>query len=373
MPLYLNDNVRAGKPRVTKDGFLVADALIARSGIQEYLGSEVGKPEMGTVRVWRPPEVVFDSKTMAGYTNRPMTNNHPAGGELVGSANWRALAVGSTGSEVMRDGDFVRVPLTLMDAAAIADYQNGKRELSAGQVAEVVFEDGVTPEGEPYNAKVTELSINHVALVERARGGEKLRIGDSPAPGALVTGQQPSERGQQMPGENLKTVLVDGFSVQTTEHGAQAIEKLQKQLNDARADAATLVKTQDQQMAAKDAEIEKLKSQVLTDAQIDARVASRAALIASVAKLNDSIDCKGKSESEIRRAVVTAKLGDAAVAGKSDDYVAARFDMLLEDGGKSSDPMQRHMMDGGANRPNPNDNGHDARVARNADAWKNAK
>lgn len=374
MPFIFYDTVSAGAPRITSEGYLVADALIARSGIQEYLGSEVGKPEMKTVRLYRPPEVVFASDTMARYANRPMTNNHPTAGKLVDAANWKALSVGMTGGEVMRHGDFVRVPLTLMDAAAIADYKSGKRELSVGQVAEVVFEDGLTPEGEPYNAKVTELSaVNHVALVERARGGEQLRIGDSPTPAALVTGQQPLERGQQMPGENMKTVLVDGFSVQTTEHGAQAIEKLQKQLNDARSDSTTLVANHDKEMATKDAEIATLKGQVMTDAQIDARVAARADLIARATKLADSLDFKGKSDADVRRAVVVAKLGDAAVAGKSEDYIAARFDTLMEDA--KADPFRAHMNDGAAvPRPSASDdNGYQARVDRQKDAWKNPK
>lgn len=375
MPFLFNDTASAGTPRITSEGYLVADALIARSGIQEYLGSEVGKPEMKTVRVYRPPEVVFATDTMARYANRPMTNDHPKAGQLVDAANWKALSIGITGGEVMRSGDFVRVPLTLMDAAAIADYKSGKRELSVGQVAEVVFEDGLTPEGEPYNAKVTALSVNHVALVERARGGEKLRIGDSPTPAASVTGQQPLERGQQMPGEvTMKTVLVDGFSVQTTEHGAQAIEKLQKQLNDARSDSTTLVANHDKEMATKDAEIATLKGQVMTDAQIDARVAARADLIARATKLNDSLDFKGKTDAEVRRAVVVAKLGDAAIAGKSDEYVAARFDMLMEDG--KADPFRAHMNDGGGAAPRgaaPSDNGYQARVDAQKDAWKTAK
>src|SRR5690606_15489766 len=138
--MILHDTVTvAGKPRRTKDGYLVADARVARTGIQQYLGSELGKPELPIVRVYRPEESVFHADAMLSYAYRPMTNDHPA--EPVTADNWRDVAVGQTGGEVARDGDFVRVPLVLMDATAIADYEAGKRELSMGYEAEIVFQD----------------------------------------------------------------------------------------------------------------------------------------------------------------------------------------------------------------------------------------
>ena len=65
----------------------------------------------------------------------------------------------------------------------------------------------------------------------------------------------------------------------------------------------------------------------MTDAAIDARVAQRAELVAKAKAIVDA-DYTGKSDSEIRKAVVAAKLGDATVAGKSDEFVAGCFAML---------------------------------------------
>ena len=45
------------------------------------------------------------------------------GGDLAGRQ--AGVAVGQTGSEIVRDGEFVRVPLVLMDAAAINAYESG--------------------------------------------------------------------------------------------------------------------------------------------------------------------------------------------------------------------------------------------------------
>ena len=82
---------------------------------------------------------------------------------------------------------------------------------------------------------------------------------------------------------DLRTVMVDGLSVSTTDQGAQAIEKLTRERDAARqatTDAATAHQTaiaaKDADLAKKDAEIDDLKSKQLTDADLDKRVAARA-------------------------------------------------------------------------------------------------
>ena len=43
---------------------------------------------------------------------------------------------------------------------------------------------------------------------------------------------------------------------------------------------------------------------------------------------------------------MVAKLGDAAVAGKADAYIDARFEILVEDAAKdpAGDPFRKHMI-----------------------------
>ncbi|WP_139812749.1 DUF2213 domain-containing protein, partial [Ensifer aridi] len=162
--------------RRTADGYLVADVKTARTGIQIYAGREVGKPELATVKVYRPEAQVFDTASLGSYAHKPVTNDHPA--EAVTADNWKALAVGSIGDEVARDGEFVRVPLIVMDAAVISEIEGGKRELSAGYTCDLAWEPGTTPEGEKYDAIQKDIRINHVAIVQRGRAGSQARIGD---------------------------------------------------------------------------------------------------------------------------------------------------------------------------------------------------
>lgn len=351
--MFLTDTVSVGKVRRTGDGYLVADAKVARTGIQQYLGSEVGRPDMPIVRVYRPETEVFSQDAMHSYAYRPVTVDHPQ--KMVDAESWKAVAAGQTGGEVVRDGEFVRVPLVLMDAAAIKAYEAGKRELSMGYTAEIVFEDGVTPDGQPYDAIQTQLRMNHLALVSKARGGDQLRIGDRRIPGDQDRGaNNPQPEKSTMSDIKTRTVMVDGLSVETTDAGAQAIEKLQRQLSDAQTTHNQAIAAKDAQIAKLEAERDDLKAKVLTDAALDARVQARADLIATAKAIHDA-DYTGKSDADIRRAVVVAKLGDAAIAGKSDAYVDARFEILAEDAKK--DPVARALRDGASRTP-VNDNGY---------------
>lgn len=327
--------------RLTRDGYAVAEVRAARTGIQQYTGREVGRPDLAVVNVYRPPESVFAADSMASYGFKPVTINHPAQG--VTADSWKDLAVGVVGGDVVRDGGFVKVPLALMDAAAIKAVQDGTREISMGYVCDLAFEDGVTPEGEPYQAVQRDIRINHLALVPKGRAGPHCRVGDQGAP---ETGRDSAPINHGDRHMTLKTITVDGLPVETTDAGAIAIDLLRSKLSQA-ADAMTAAKTthdaalaaKDAEMAKKDAEIADLKTKVLDGPALDALVAERAAVVAKAKALDAKVVTDGKSNAEIKRAV----LGDAA-KDKSDAYVDAAFDLKTADM-KAADPLRQVISD----------------------------
>ncbi|WP_457659670.1 DUF2213 domain-containing protein [Sinorhizobium medicae] len=337
--------------RRTADGYLVADVRTARTGIQLYAGHEVGKSGMQVVKVYRPEDQVFDKASLGSYAHKPVTNDHPD--EAVTADNWKALSVGSIGDEVARDGEFVRIPLIVMDAEAIKAIDEGKRELSAGYTCDLAWEPGTTPAGEKYDAIQKDIRINHVAIVQRGRAGSEARIGD----GAGKWGVSPVNTqiaDERIPKMDLRKILVDGLTVETTDQGAQAITKLQKDLESSAAKFAdaekahqTALAAKDAEMAKKDAEIDALKGKILSDADIDKRVQARADLITKANTIAKDVKTEGLSDAAIRKAVVVAKLGDAAVADKSEAYIDARFDMLVEDASKNgADPFRTVVQQG---------------------------
>ncbi|WP_105436406.1 DUF2213 domain-containing protein [Neorhizobium tomejilense] len=376
--MNFTDSVTVSGTRRTADGYLVAEARSVRTGIQLYTGSEVGKPEMPVVRVFRPADQVFSADSLQSFTHAPVTMDHPA--EAVNADNWKQLAVGEVSTAAKKDGEWVHLPLILKDAAAIQAVETGKRELSAGYVCELVWGDGVAPNGQSFNATQTNIKINHLAIVDKARAGSKARIGDAASEewgAAPINDHQPKEEKIM----NLKTVTVDGIPVEVTDQGATVITTLQQRLADANskmgtADAAHLaaIAAKDGELAKKDAEIDSLKAKVLSDADLDKRVQARADLVSTAKAIAKDVKTEGLADAAIRRAVVAAKLGDAAITDKADAYIDARFDILAEDAKKAggSDPFASVVKDGLTTHADLGDSSkaYEAMLQRDRNAWQ---
>ena len=172
---------------------------------------------------------------------------------------------------------------------------------------------------------------------------------------------------------DTRKVVIDGLTIETTDQGAQAIEKLQKQLTDAdkaQSDAKTqhdaAIAAKDKEIATKDGEIDKLKGEVMDAEALDKAVTERADLIGKAKSIADA-DYTGKSPADIRKAAVVAKLGDEAIKDKSDAYIEARFDVLCEDA-DADDPVRRNLNT--VDTTTVNDNGYDAYVNGLENAWK---
>ena len=116
--------------RVTDEGYLVANVRTARIGTQDYLGSELDRPDLDTVTVYRDESEVFRKASLQTFGLLPVTDDHPD--DLVTADTARMVSVGTTNEEVLRDGEYLRIGIKLTDAATIRKVQDGKRELSVG-------------------------------------------------------------------------------------------------------------------------------------------------------------------------------------------------------------------------------------------------
>ncbi len=360
---YLTERMEIGDTAEDANGRLVVSARVARGGnIQEYLGSEMGMLDRDIVKVYRPEEEVFNTDSMKTFPHRYVTLGHPRG-----PADFEKHAVGWLGDEVARDGEFIRVPMTVAAKKAVDAVKDGVRELSVGYMSDIELKPGKTPTGEHYDAKMTNIVVDHVAIVHRARGGSQLRIGDWRTVDDSETALNPNLGGRNM-ADSTHKVVFDGLTIETTEQGKQAIDALTKRLGDsaealktAIADKDAAIAAHDAAIAKKDAEIEALKAAQVSDADLDKRVAARADLIATAKAIADC-DYTGKSDAEIRKLAVAKKLGDAAVAGKSDAYSDARFEILAED--SNVDPVRAALRSEDGATKNPV---NDARAAMLAD------
>lgn len=340
------DTVEAGAMRMTSDGYLVGEVRCARTGIQQYMASDVGIPGHGIVNVYRPEKTVFSKDSMATFAGKPVTLRHPP--VAVTAENWKQYAIGDIGGEIARDGEFIRVPVKIMDSDAIRDIQAGVSEISMGYTCDIEIANGVTPEGEHYDAIQTgHIKINHLAAVERARGGSKLRIGD----GADNWGASPvstvptrdSQKEASMP--DLKKVVVDGLTIDTTEQGAQIIDKLQntvqdsaKALTDAKAEHKTAIEAKDEEIGTLKADLAAAKAAAVID--VDKLVADRSALVTQVKAIDAKIDPAGKSDAELRKAAVASRLGDEMVADAGESEINGMFKAIAKGAGAAADPVR---------------------------------
>lgn len=376
--MQFTDAVTVAGTRRRDDGSLLADARIARTGIQTYVGLEVGKPDMASVRVYRPGAEVFAEDTLKSAAHRPVTNDHPD--DLVSADNWKEHAVGQTGDEITGEGIFIRVPLMVSDGATIKLIEDGKRELSAGYTCDLDFTAGKTPSGEAYDAVQRNIRINHVAIVQAGRAGKEVRIGDASKWGASPVTHHADTKGSPM-ADTLRKVLVDGLQVETTDAGAQAIDKLQNALRDSAAKIEALTTEHAKALAAKDSDLAKAhaerdaeKAKVLSDADLDKRVTARADLIGKAKAVAKDVKTDGLSDAAIRKAAVTAALGDEAVKDKADAYIDARFDILVEDAAKARPDAFRQAVQSGVqpvNDANASAKAYDQMVSGLTAAWQN--
>jgi len=330
-----------GSVSVTDRG-LVALAKAARTGIQDYLGSEMGRPDLPIVRVYRPADEVFHADALASFSHAPITMDHPA--EPVTPDNIKQYEVGEVSTAAKVENGWVSLPLIVKHRDAIDAVQSGKNQLSAGYSCQIDWTPGTTENGEAYDAIQRNIRINHLAIVDAARAGPDARIGDAKVWGAspIQTGDAPITQTDKGVTMSMVNIVLGDKVVAVAATDAPAVEAFKadaaKKLEDAQAAHDAAIAAKDAELAAKDAEIDGLKAKVLDGAALDAAVAARGDLIAKAKAICSDVKTDGLNDADIRKAVVIAKRGDS-VKDKSQAYFDAAFDILAEDA-STVDPVR---------------------------------
>lgn len=159
----------------TPEGYLVCvDSIIARTGKQEYLKSEVFQDsnDDSVIQIDRPKSEVLSPSTIASFENKPLVDEHPD--EDVNVDNYRDYAIGfarDVRASKLDDVDILIANLIFTDPEAIAEIESGeKTELSCGYDCDIL--------GEGDNLYQANIRGNHIALCKAGRAGIA-RIQDS--------------------------------------------------------------------------------------------------------------------------------------------------------------------------------------------------
>jgi hypothetical protein len=197
----------------TPEGYLICrDAVIGRSGFQDYQVSELTDPEkllkdrQGSeqIKIWRDPDEVFSPATLASFESKTFTLRHPD--DLLDAENDKEHHVGHVqnvhkGTEPLDSGDWpMLADIIVKDAEAIRAIDNGDRELSCG------YSYKLAKDGERYEQR--NIIGNHVALVQKGRAGADARINDA-APPQKETRMENVDWIKKLLGLGLKEVAKD--------------------------------------------------------------------------------------------------------------------------------------------------------------------
>lgn len=363
---------------LTPEGFLQCSALLTRTGVFDYEDAEGN--------VWgefRDAKQVFAQASLDSFRMVVVTDDHPE--TMVNVDNVKDVQVGHVGSDVRRDGDFVRASLTITDADVIRSIQDGKVELSCGYFAQVVQDSGVAPDGTPFTSRQEDIRGNHLALVDIGRAGPQCRLqldsGDAITREDIIT--MPKKKEKQ-PHQDAR-VIVGGEEFDVPDEVAVALsemtDKIEAQtieLNKLKAPAPeeheadesddTVVVEVDQEepaaapaAAAEDpnkeekamndamqAEIDILKAaNAKLEAKVDEskstqnqRIDARVALVTTCRKLlGDEFKTDGVTDLDLRKAVIVHALPDMKdkLDGKSADYLECAYEMALKEESKRVD------------------------------------
>ena len=160
------DSIPAGSTYFNEQGFLHDTPIVTSTGIFEY-----GLPDGGVRRELRLPEHVFDKQSLASYAGKPVIITHDAG--AIDKNNVMKEIVGTIISEGFQDGEDVRCKVVIHDIDKVK--RTPYRELSLGYNLDLIEEPGEW-NGEKYDAIQTNIRINHLAIVDKARAGEQSHL-----------------------------------------------------------------------------------------------------------------------------------------------------------------------------------------------------
>jgi uncharacterized protein len=311
---------RLGKFSRNGAGAVRVPATIARTGVQSY-------PEQGLVE-YRPADEVFHPDSLASLASVPVTLRHPSAS--VTPRNARAVTIGHVSdappeARVKLDDsadEWLRAALVIADGDAQSAIEAGAAgTVSCGYSCELDMTPGVAPDGTKYDAIQRNIRFNHVAVLmanEKPRAGAHARL-------------RLDSQGTPI----MKLIVIDGVELEfgSDKHLAHIAAAHQKALDALQGKFDGLQAKHDALQAKLDAEKTRADAAIAATSaeKIDAAVEARMALFASAARLLPAdYDTKGKTDSQVRADAVSHAIGADKLVGKSEAYIEARFDSLVE-------------------------------------------
>lgn len=309
-------------PVIKADGTVVYEAVLSRAGVLDY------KNDDGSWRGEHRPEVeVFSPKSMASFDGMALTDYHPGATTPVTASNRTKLNRGYiVPGSLRRDGMELIGAIHVTDANLIASINAGRTAVSLGYFQDRIRKDGVASEdGKPFQWEQTNIEGNHVAIVDIARAGDTARIRTD----AITASSAESE----IVMDELKKALADLLIANTELARRQMrIDALEVETGATKKSLATIEAERDT-LKERLVNSEKLRVDGEAHAVENARARVRLEDTATKVLTVDGAmpDIAKLTDRKVQEMVIVKLTGKELPAGKSADYVSARFDSLVDD------------------------------------------
>ena len=156
--------------RRTDEGYLIVEGYVAKPGILVYID-----PDGRKVRELVTAENLHKADSLETLKRKPVTLQHPR--KDVDPRTVKQFRVGSLGEAItVSDDGRIKVSFTVERSDAIAAVEDGTHELSPGYRVDVLVMPGVHETFGAYDAIQLSRRYNHVAIVDRARGGPSIKL-----------------------------------------------------------------------------------------------------------------------------------------------------------------------------------------------------
>jgi len=279
--------------------------------------------------VFRDKSEVLNKDSLDTFINATVTDDHP--NDFVNTSNIKSLHKGSSASYEISNKDdiyYVEAKLIITDEVLIKKIKNGKVEISAGYDQKLVKEKG-TFKGVKYDYKQTNIKINHIAIVDAGRCGDKCKITSDKK---VIINTNKTKKG-----ENMGKLNIDGVdyeicdAVDTHIQGlTKAKDGFEKKAKESIEELSEKEKEKEKLQAEKDLlEEENKKEKGKSNDTAIAKIIDEKVAMLSVAK-DMKVEVKtSDSVIDMKKAIVSSKTS-LNLDGKSEDYINASYDMLKE-------------------------------------------
>ena len=302
----------------TSEGYLIARATIARTGVFYYANS--GKYEV------KLPDDLFNPNSLKTLKNLPIVSEHPNtfNGTIDAHTAPNYIKGYTIDEPKIINNKELEITLQIIDADLIAEIESGVRSyVSLGMITDLIDEIG-TYDFKQYQIRQTNIRYNHIAVTSSPRLGEGMKI-------RLDSNIDIIESREEK--KKMAKLNLDGIELEIDDAKAPIVQSYMDKQKVKLDSLANESKTLSEQVLTLENEKKVLNEKAikLDSLDVNALVSERLELVSKAEKVlgKGKVDIKLDSKDIISQ-VVKSKFPKLDISSVSDETLKVRFDSVMD-------------------------------------------